>query len=473
MTKEVKDLLSENERLNGEIGELRLKLRVTSESLDQIRYANIDAVVVGYEKDLKIFTENSADKPFRILIEKMHEGAVTLNGEGTILYCNSYFANMLNLPLQNVIGTKFENYIDDTSKKHFQEWFSLSTENVLKEEISILAGNEKQIPVLMSVNVLQLDDNFVLNIILTDLTDQKENQERLKRRTDQLEQKNQELEIANKELAFQLIEKEKQRAELKIVKTDVKELEGLNTHKESIIGTLSHDLRSPLTGIIGLTELLMENFESLEKSKVKEMLDLLYESSTDELRMLDYLVEWARIKYASETFNPTKIELAEYVKNSFKTLNEIAVRKDIQLNLSIEEKLDVFADGRMLLSILQNIISNSIKHSCAGSEILVSAERKEDKIVVSIKDSGNGMSKERIAKLFIPQLVSVSNETLESKGIGIGLLIVKGFLDKHNCRIWVESTEGAGSTFYFTLPANEPMNLMTEPQSERIYHRAT
>jgi two-component system CheB/CheR fusion protein len=192
------------------------------------------------------------------------------------------------------------------------------------------------------------------------------------------------------------------------------------------------------------------------------MLDLLFESSTDELKMLDYLVEWARIKYASEAFNPARIELAEYVKNSFKTLNEIAVKNNIQLRFSVEEKLEVFADGRMLHSILQNIISNSIKHSCPGSEVFVSARRNEDEIVVSVKDTGTGMSKETTKKLFIPQLIPFSNSK-ENKGSGIGLLIVKGFLDKNNGAIWVESTEGAGSTFYFTLPAYEPMNLMKEP----------
>jgi two-component system CheB/CheR fusion protein len=324
----------------------------------------------------------------------------------------------------------------------------------------------------MSVNVLQLDDNFVLNIILTDLTDQKENQERLARKTDQLELKNQELEIANKELAFQLCENEKRRAELRIIKTDVKELEGLNTHKEGIISTLSHDLRSPLTGIIGLTELLKESFESLDNSQVKEMLDLLYESSTDELKMLDYLVEWARIKYASEAFNPEKIDLEEYVINCFKTLNEIAVKKNIHLHYSLEEKLEVFTDGRMLISILQNIISNSIKHSCNDGEVFVSAKKNEDKIVVSVKDSGIGMSKDKIEKLFIPQLVSLSKAALEDKGAGIGLLIVKGFIDKNDGRIWVESTEGEGSTFNFTLPSEKPTNLKVEPPGERILRRA-
>ena len=85
-----------------------------------IKTGKIDALVIAREKALKVYTEKTADKPYRILIEKMHEGAVTLDEDGTILYCNSYFANMVNLPLQKVIGTIFENFIDDSSKEHLE-----------------------------------------------------------------------------------------------------------------------------------------------------------------------------------------------------------------------------------------------------------------------------------------------------------------------------------------------------------------
>src|ERR1035437_7763709 len=106
------------------------------------------------------------------------------------------------------------------------------------------------------------------------------------------------------------------------IKNYVKELEERNTHKEYILAVLSHDLRSPLAGIIQIAEHLKESFDKLEKIKVKELLDQLFKASTDELNMLDYLVEWARIKYASEAFTPAKIELAQYVKKVFDTRSE-------------------------------------------------------------------------------------------------------------------------------------------------------
>jgi two-component system CheB/CheR fusion protein len=113
----------------------------------------------------------------------------------------------------------------------------------------------------------------------------------------------------------------------------------------------------------------------------------------------------------------------------------------------------------MLLSILQNIVSNSIKHTPVGGTITISAKRKEDKIIIEIKDTGTGMSKEIKEKLFTPQMVSLSNSRKENKGAGIGLLLVKGFLEKNGGEIWAESIEGKGSSFYFTLPTREPNKL--------------
>lgn len=241
------------------------------------------------------------------------------------------------------------------------------------------------------------------------------------------------------------------------IKEYLKELEELNTHKESVLAILSHDLRSPLSGIIGTADYLKSNFDRMKPDKVKEMLDLLHQSSKDELNMLDYLVEWARIKYASEVFSPKKIKLVDYVQKVFDTLNETAELNMINLHHEIHENESVFADGKMLLSILQNIVSNAIKHSLPKGKITVSAKKKEDKIIVEIKDTGVGMSKEIQKKLFTPQMKILSNARKENKGAGIGLLLVKGFLEKNDGEIWVESIEGKGSSFYFTLPIEKPL----------------
>ena len=241
------------------------------------------------------------------------------------------------------------------------------------------------------------------------------------------------------------------------IKKYVGELEDLNTHKESVLAILSHDLRSPLSAIIGTTKYLKENFHIMKPDVVQELLNLLYKSSTDELNMLDYLVEWARIKYASDVFSPKKIKLTEYINKVFETLNETASINTINLHHEIEANTSVFADGKMLISIIQNIVSNAIKHTEKGGAITISAKSQDDKIIVRVKDTGVGMSKEIMEKLFTPQIKTLSEKRKKNKGAGIGLLLVKGFLEKNGGEIWVESIEGEGSSFYFTLPIKKPI----------------
>lgn len=241
------------------------------------------------------------------------------------------------------------------------------------------------------------------------------------------------------------------------IKKYVRELEDLNTHKESVMAILSHDLRSPLSAIIGTAKYLKENFQKMKPEAVQHMLDLLYKSSVDELDMLDYLVEWARIKYASDVFSPTHLKLTDYITKVFKSLSETASINTINLHHEIEEDTTVFADGKMLISIIQNIVSNAIKHTDKGGKITVSATTESDRIVVRVQDTGVGMSEEIMAKLFTPQMKSLSETRKQNKGAGIGLLLVKGFLEKNGGEIWVESIEGQGSSFYFTLPVDKPL----------------
>lgn len=252
----------------------------------------------------------------------------------------------------------------------------------------------------------------------------------------------------------------------------VRELEDLNTHKESVLAILSHDLRSPLSSIIGIVNYLKEYSHTMKPDEFQEMLDILYKSATEELDMLDYLVEWARVKYASDVFSPSKIKLTDYINKVFDSLNDTASINAINLHHEIEEDTSVFADGKMLISIIQNIVSNAIKHTGKGGTVTVSARSKDDKIIVQVKDTGVGMSKEIMKSLFTPQLKTLSEARKKNKGAGIGLLLVKGFLEKNGGEIWVESIEGEGSSFYFTLPIEKSI-LKTGSSAELMFDEST
>lgn len=250
------------------------------------------------------------------------------------------------------------------------------------------------------------------------------------------------------------------------IKKYAKELKELNTHKENVLAILSHDLRSPLAGIIQGAEYMKSNFDTIEPDLAKDLLEEFHKAAVNELNMLDYLVEWARIKYAADVFVPTKIDLLQYVKKVFESLKETAAINAIVFHNDIEENSSVYADEKMLISILQNIVSNAIKHSHNGGKVTVSAKKSEEMIIIEIKDTGKGMSKDIQDTLFTPQVKSLSKTVEENKGAGIGLLLVKGFLEKNGGHIWVESIEGNGSSFYFTLPINKPsdkIDILDEP----------
>ncbi len=171
--KNVTQLLKQITKLTNENGMLRQQLFEATESINAIKTGNIDALVVAHKKAVKIYTEPAADKTYRILIEKMHEGAVTMDKTGMILYCNSCFADMIGLPLEKAIGAKMSHFIDDGSKKTFFTLFKQGWQRFSQDEVYLCSKKGNLSPALLSVNTVVLENNLVLSVILTDLTRQK------------------------------------------------------------------------------------------------------------------------------------------------------------------------------------------------------------------------------------------------------------------------------------------------------------
>ncbi len=166
------ELVSENT-------ELRYQLEEANDTIEAIRTGQVDALIVQGDTGNQLYTLKTADQTYRTFIEKMNEGAVTLNHEGIILYSNASFANMVNAPLQKVIGVKFDTFILKEARDEFYKLLKNGWEKECKEEI-LLAGNKRYTPCLMSCNTLELDEGTALSLILTDLTIQKEAEHQLK-----------------------------------------------------------------------------------------------------------------------------------------------------------------------------------------------------------------------------------------------------------------------------------------------------
>lgn len=216
----------------------------------------------------------------------------------------------------------------------------------------------------------------------------------------------------------------------------VKDLEILNTHKDHVIALLSHDLRSPLIGFISLLEHTSTHLHEINITELKNILNLLHTSARKELDQLDNLVEWGRIKYASETFSPTDVNLAHILKRVYGILSGNILTKNIELISHVEDPFMVFADIKMLQSILQNIISNAIKFSHQGGIISITATKQENSILITITDHGVGMNKETLAHIFKPQLSRLTERRTNDVSAGIGLLLSKNLVEKHGGKIW-------------------------------------
>lgn len=232
----------------------------------------------------------------------------------------------------------------------------------------------------------------------------------------------------------------------------IKELETLNAHKESVISILSHDLRSPLAGFISLIQYAQTNFSEMEEDEFISILETLYNGATKELEQLDHLVEWGRVKFAAETFFPVEVNLYDSFQKVLPLLSENILTKKIELLNTIPEDFTVFADKKMLHSILQNLISNAIKFSYTGGLVTIKAIRKENTSVISVQDKGTGMSQETLKQLFSTSIASLSARRVNNNSAGIGLLLSKHLVEKHKGEIWAESKDQQGASFFFCLP---------------------
>jgi two-component system phosphate regulon sensor histidine kinase PhoR len=188
------------EQLLSENDELKRQLEEATDTIDAIRTGQIDALIVNDGDGHQLFTLKTADQTYRVFIEKMNEGAVTINRRGLILYSNSRFAGMVGLPLEKTIGLQFNSFIADKSREVYDKLISTAWEEDCKEEISLLSSTQKLLPCLLSCNTLELDEGLALSLILTDLSLLKETENQLKIKNLQLAAAHMATEKLNNEL---------------------------------------------------------------------------------------------------------------------------------------------------------------------------------------------------------------------------------------------------------------------------------
>lgn len=422
------ELIKTYDQISNENNLLRMQLEEANETIGAIKAGQTDALVVNGEKGKELYTLQTADKAYRVFIEKMTEGAVTLNAEGIVIYSNSQFASTLNIPLSKVLGAHFETFISVESKEQFKALFQEGWKKDCKGEIT-LACNDCLIPFQLSLTALELDESISLSIILTDLTAQKDIQKQLKLSNQQLEETNHALEISNNDL-------------------------------QQFASVASHDLQEPLRKVRIYSDLLKRIYFTELTAGGREYVEKIITSSARMNTLITDVLNYSKLSGSKNQYEHTDLKLlVTELLDDF----EIMI-KEKNAVITIEYLPCIEANPGQMRQVFQNLINNALKFSKKDTfpRITINAkhflqtnttaesQKEEEFCAVSIKDNGIGFDEKYANNIFT--LFKRLHNKDQYQGTGIGLSITKKIIEKHNGTVTVKSKEGEGSEFTIALP---------------------
>jgi len=401
-----KRLISEDDLIR-----LQDRLQEAQETLDAIRNGEVDAVVVAGSNGSQVYSLAGAEQPYRVYVERMREGAVTVSSNGLILYCNGCFAEMVKTPLQRAIGSDFRLSVPPEVWKTISGVFAAS--EVVEHECHLEDLSGGKLPVKLTASPLPLEDQKVMCLVVTDLTAQQE-QEKLR-------------------LAKEVAE----RASLA---------------KDSFLAALSHELRTPLTpALIAATSL--ENDPSLPDS-VRQDIAMIRRNVELETRLIDDLLDLTRIANGKLELHKTTVELHALLTRAWEICDPGIKQKSLTLDLRLEaHETHVLGDAVRLQQAIWNLIRNAVKFTPEHGKITIATMNCEGRVRVVIKDSGIGFEP-RVAPLLFDAFEQTGRDvTKRFGGLGLGLAISRSIVLGHGGDIRAESPGlHQGSTFTIELP---------------------
>ena len=383
-------------------------------------------------------------------------------------------------------------------------------------DLFAMKKNGNEVEVEIGLNSIETTQGQMVLASIIDITERKIQEANLKQQNkefafqnDEKEKQAAELIIANKELLFQNKEKEKRAAELIILTEVLKaqkeelrrankelhekahllqqqdkkmiginddllrlnqhlekrvcertcelenlnhELKDLSISKDKLLLVISHDLRNPLTSLLLASDELNSHSENNTFDHIQPFIKIIHRSSHNILQQLNELIDWAKMQQEKTTLNPEKIHLVSAVDQSFELLKSNATQKNIFFENKVPLDIYVRADALMLRSILQNLVTNSIKYSFQGGLVIVTAQRIDKLAEICVIDSGIGMEVTTRENLFTKNNSASVSGTNNEKGSGLGLILVKDFVAQNGGTIRVESENEKGTCIFFTIP---------------------
>lgn len=370
------------------------------------------------------------EEKYRLLSVNLSDIVWTINSKGLITYVSPFEENLLGLDIETAIKTQGSKFLTPASVLssliELEEMKSIVKSGKKMEPRKIILESISKIgtPTWMEVTSNAMYDsanNFIgFSCISQDITQ-------------------------NKNIEQILHENE-------ILHQNELQLKELIATKDKFFLIIAHDLRSPFNSILGFLELLQTNYEDFSDSEKKDYIKMISENANSTLCLLENLLVWAKSQTGRISYQPVNQKLIPLVKSVNETFNSALNLKKITLKILIIDDIEIFADTNMLIAIFNNLISNAIKYSYQGGTILIKAQKMQDQIEIIIIDNGIGMNKKTENQLFrIDELVT-NPGTNNEKGCGLGLILCKDFVERHNGSIYVKSEPEKGSQIIIKIP---------------------
>lgn len=418
------------EDLQKKIQSLEERLADSEQLIDAIRAGEVDAFAVNENNHSEVFTLQSGDYAYRVLIEEIGEGAVNISEDGLIVYTNSSFVELLGVPYEKVIGRFIREFIHDESQEKFAKLFSESLHGPSKGEISLSSG-EKTIPVYISLTSLQPKLPTV-GIIITDQTQKKLHERTIIQYQKELEQKN--LELARN-----------------------------NTELSSFNYIASHDLQEPLRKIQTFCNLINTSTTEGLPATTKDYFQRILKASARMQNLISSLLNYSRMNSRGMDFEMT--DLNNVLDDASNNLREQLEESHAVIE---HEPLPVIPCVPIQLSqLFTNLILNSIKYKATGTVPLIQvtarpALREEinspDMVrdetnywKLTFSDNGIGFEQQYADRIF--ELFQRLHSRFEYEGTGIGLAICKKIVQNHKGFIYADGKPGLGASFIIYLPS--------------------
>ena len=258
----------------------------------------------------------------------------------------------------------------------------------------------------------------------------------------------QELEIRKKNKELQEINDNLE----KLVDERTKELGTANATKDKFFSIIAHDLKNSFNGLLGYSNILLSDFESFGDEDKISMISAIKQVSETTYKLLQNLLDWARVQTGVIPFNPESLALNALLNDEYYMQRKLAEQKGIQLDFNIHEDLLVNADHNMIATVVRNLLSNAVKFTGTQGTVTLSLTRKNKMAVISVKDTGIGISPENLTKLFKVSENFKTYGTNNEEGTGLGLILCNEFILKNKGEIDVKSEKGVGTTISVRLP---------------------